>query len=495
MFFSQDTVKIDRAKLPPTIADILYNFLVPIHNDTEISCLLNILLAKIAHAVSFKRVKFKINPEQNPIIANYYALNFVPSGGGKDWPIDNINNYLLKGFEEKFNASLQERREQMELEYKDEAQELFYGKDAKIDEYVRKKTENIRDCSFETGGGTSQALAVDAIQLHKNGFGSMFLRESEFGLSLQSGKEQKKEYLQKVIECYDGHFPVQSLKSENKKYFVKDIPVNVVFYTSIAPLMDEKKVGAYLDTLFRTGLLRRCYVSFQKNALLKTDYDVKDRAKEIKTAFATGKSYEQVVISKIDTISENAVFRCTEEVFYYYLEYEKQNKIKHNRILEEVPDEKKEQILAEIRGKAYKTSKLACIIAAFEHPEFQEITLEDLDYAIYLSEIFTIDLDYFLKERPKTEVEIAYDFIKTHKDGVSTMELRDSFVPKYTRGREFSRWFEALKPFIEEFAEKKGTALVSFKSGSKNNRETYKITEDKHGKPLSPGVVNLDEVV
>ena len=97
--------------------------------DTFLSCLLGILLVKIAQMINSKRIKF--NECGKLSIPNIFIINFMPSGYGKDAITDDIDDLLLKNFI---------------LWFKDKAKKIFSQQEQQIEneanEVIKKKTDD-----------------------------------------------------------------------------------------------------------------------------------------------------------------------------------------------------------------------------------------------------------------------------------------------------------------------------------------------------------------
>ncbi len=106
--------EINLNKLPPLHREILENFTTPLNPDIDLENVLNVLNVKLAHMITSKRIKVRPLKQEKPTIVNYYALNFISSGGGKDKLVNDIDNYLLdrfkKYFKEKTSVSDEEKQ-------------------------------------------------------------------------------------------------------------------------------------------------------------------------------------------------------------------------------------------------------------------------------------------------------------------------------------------------------------------------------------------------
>ena len=136
---------LDFSKIPELQGSILKNFLKPLNPNVSDNCLLNVLNSKIAQMMTFKRVKFKETDSQNPNILNYYALNFISSGGGKDKIVNEIDDYLLKNFKIWFEDKNRDYILEKTKKITQEAKELFNSESSNgfADRYAQRRNTNI----------------------------------------------------------------------------------------------------------------------------------------------------------------------------------------------------------------------------------------------------------------------------------------------------------------------------------------------------------------
>lgn len=66
----------------------------------------NIVLAKMAQVITAKRVRYK--EFENLGFPNYYAINLLPSGFGKDKMVNDIDRHILPHFYEWFQNEAEE---------------------------------------------------------------------------------------------------------------------------------------------------------------------------------------------------------------------------------------------------------------------------------------------------------------------------------------------------------------------------------------------------
>lgn len=107
--------------LPPLHREVMENYFIPLNPDINIPCLLNVFNAKLAQLVTFKRVRVKQMESEHPAIVNYYGINIMSSGSGKDKVIREIDNYLFRNFRLYFDDKNKQYMEKKLEELKQEA--------------------------------------------------------------------------------------------------------------------------------------------------------------------------------------------------------------------------------------------------------------------------------------------------------------------------------------------------------------------------------------
>ena len=145
--------------------------------DNNISdlALINIANAKLTYLLSIGGAKFRQYTNGNDVILSYYGITFLPSGSGKDYAPNLINNYLIpfvpeymenviKNFKDEF-----EEQEQFKIRQMDKKNQ----KQAEIE--LRQKINNFRHLNLETHDATVLGLYADAERRSKIGKGALFL--------------------------------------------------------------------------------------------------------------------------------------------------------------------------------------------------------------------------------------------------------------------------------------------------------------------------------
>lgn len=466
---------VDVNKIPPLQREILEKFLIPLNPDVSIPCLLNMLNAKLSQMVTFKRIKLKETPKAKPTVINYYAINIIPSGGNKDLVINLIDEYLLTGFKAYVKLTDEEYRENEEKRLEEAAAQKYGKNKTQHNNFIEKnKPRNIKE---ELEEATPEGLYQECLTLQKAQIGSLFIKIPELGLFLESPTQPQTLFLNSLIKLYEGQASIKSTKGEAVTVSVSGISCNCLLYSDTSKLLKDK-ASVYLNKLFETGLARRSFVSYLpiKELFNNRDYEFELLIKE--KAFEAAEKISKKIDSIFINIEKDSVFELSAEAFKVYHQYKVNNIDLYNDRLNTGDD----ILLKELRGRFWKTLRLAAIIAALEHPAEPVIKPQDMEYAIYQAELFAQDFEKFFATKPETDVEKLFKFfLQNEGNWFSRGELRkQGFVhPKY-----FKSWFDECIEYVKEMAANRGYTFAEEKQGL--NGQKFRITKNKIGQELSP---------
>lgn len=425
--------------------EIIEKFLKPLNPDVDDLALLNMVNLKLAQMVTMKRIKMKETQYQNPRMVNYYAINFADSGGGKDRPIDQLNDYLFSFLREDLEKKNKEWREQELNEFDIANMDIKGQKESQFLALRKQKELSLRDVQFEFEKATEPALFVDAKTLDSMQFGCMCVRISELGDCLYNPLSSS-DMMSCLKRVYEGTFLPTSLKSENKKSAIYNIPVNCIMYSDIDNIIGEK-AGIALNTLFSTGLARRSFITFSPPKPLELGKDPLAEREIENRAYYYGK-YELMPKLKAiyDKLEINKEFILTDEAFKIYYNYKQNNKSKYNELLEA----ENKVMKKEVHGRFWKTLKLSTILAACNHPHSCLIQAEDVEQAISMSERFAESFSAFIGLKGENELDKLFNYLKSNKNiFVSRTEMRkQKFVPD----NQFVRWLESCAEDIDNYS-------------------------------------------
>jgi len=482
-----NTDKLDVNKLPELHREILENFLIPLNPDMDVSCMINSLNAKLAQMATFKRISFKeggFSPEQR---INYYALNFVPSGGGKDKIIREIDDLLLSGFKQYFDNKNNDYIRSKEAELKRQAELKFPDNEKKQTDFYLKNSGSIRNLRYEIKDGTPEGLIADCETLMDSELGSLFIRIPELGLFFKNPTQPQQLFINTAIELYEGKSSGKSTKNESRTTDVDGISSNCLFYSDTEGLLKDS-ANEYLMNIFEAGLMRRSFVTYQPLKELKI-LSYEEETEALEKAYRYAEEVLNIKLKSILTnIPANGVYKLTDKARKFFHEYKISNKKRFNNLLSDTDS----ILLKELQGRFWKCLKLAGMIAAINHPSMLEINETDITQAIYQAELFAVDLEQFFKAKPKSDTDKLFYYLVENKDKwISKKDIRgQNFVCK----NNFKPWIEENIEYIKEMALERGFE-VKEETFHNNLGIRYKLVNNNLGKDISPNVLNMNELL
>ncbi len=468
---------MDKNKLPTLWGDILENFLIPLNPDVSVTCLLNILNTKFAQMATFKRIKVKEADYEKSHIVNYYGVDIMSSGTGKDKITRETDQYLFTGFRVFFNSANNEYISRKEAELLETAKNKHPNSENKRFEFMEKEKNKIRNLRFELEEATPEGLFADCVTLHNSGIGSLLIKIPELGLFLENPTQNQQLFMNSVIKLYDGEANIKSTKGESRSVDVKEIPCNCLFYSDSNKLLKDK-ANEYLMKLLDTGLARRSFIAFMpdKKISINDDYELELQIKN--KAYKEAERISELINKTFVAIDKDSEFQMLPEAYKLYHCYKNRNKNEYNKLLGKSDD----ILLKELMGRFWKTFKLAGIIAAIEHPEEHVIKPQDIEYAIYQSELFAQDFEKFFKTKPQNNTDKLFlYFINNKESWLTKQEIKKQRI---VNDNNFARWFNETIEYIKNMAECQGYS-IKYEKFYNNSGERYMLVENKLGQPLT----------
>lgn len=379
--------------MPDIIAKIDNEFLLSIFKDIPQSCRLNILLAKTVQMLSFKRIKFK--EFKNEKIVNYYAICFMPSGCGKDRLINELEKHIFEKFKEEVKIFVFKYQEQRRKEIE---AEVDNNPDCKNNErekrkQVKEKLAQERNIVFEVNLATQEGFVADALAIDKLGFGCILVKNTEFGLLLNTQRTDDIAFLTMLFQAFDGTIEVKSIKGENRVKTIEELPINAILCSD--PTLFHSKLGNLFDLLMQTGMMRRSFFTYINNFKKTIEEDAKIVHKATQLAYGNAEKLSMELFEIFKQIPDNSVYKLTDaafcNVFYPY-------KIELDKMYNETNDSLIEK---EISSRELKVLKLGCAFAALNHPKRLEIDEVDITQAINVVEYISLDYVKYSNYKPK----------------------------------------------------------------------------------------------
>ncbi len=469
----------------------LYDYLCNLNPYTQQEALLLASIVKIAQVGGINRIQVKSDMIDNPdgvTPANVYAITFLDSGSGKDKPLRDIDKNIIESIKKDFYDRAIAYRDTKRNKIENEANEKFGEK--KTIEKIRFINEHVaRFLPIEISDATLEGFISTREAYEEAGFGSTFIKISEFGDYITSSNDHRAEFLSMVSEVFDyGDSNPKAIKGERDSRPVNDVPSSAIMHTSPSGLLEGRNRDK-LFTFLNRGLARRSFVCYPPPLVIPTlpssevrtaNLGKKSEARQMlpvlqasfldmytktKKEFDTGdRSIDRVVND-----TQPNVFVFTDEADEIIELYQIDNQVEANSIPE---DSDESGLKSEKANRHWKVIKLAGLIAAFEHPEVKTVEVDDVNEAIRICTIYSKQVERFYKARPTDEVEKLYNYFRKHLDEwVSTMDIRSLNI---VHKDKFSRWFEDVLSFVSEMLESNGYILETGKHGRSGLK--YKVS-------------------
>lgn len=485
-----------------------------IANDLKIICdnkvnetaMLNILQAKLMQIMGFKRVKFQsIQNIGRSMPLAYYAFNFVPSGGAKNRPLNEIELHLLKFFDDYLKKYNEERFDKLECDWTLKLQKITDKVDLR-----RKKME----CDSELKAfislpkeitNATQAKLYKFLEIIKEAAaGSVLVINTEFANYFEDAvlnkDKMKKEFLDMLYNLYDGSFQATDTVSTNREN-LNGMPASLIFMSDYKLIKDDNKLQkAFLSYLAR-GMARRSFIYFKKNenyycgdSIEYPSYDEKEKA--IKDLNKHAENLK-VIFNQIEDGKEYFFNQAAnEEINKYKREVDK--KISEFYRYTNVLNINQEILKLNLEHSTWKIIKLAVLYHILESPMNRLVTVENFKKAVDFFNKTHICLEEMLNDKLVSDYDEFYNYLVMNRNKfVSKMELRNQ---RFVSNREFKSWFDDALLAVKEMAEVKEFGFVTRVTGKNNSGfevclyepDKYRFNEIWDGNLLKGDLVRLD---
>lgn len=321
--------------------------------------------------------------DRGDIPVNMYALNLSPSGTGKGFSTNIIENSVINRFRNRFlNETFPILAEQNlpKLAVK-RANRKATDPDEEL-ERVQKEFDALGNLMFSFDSGTPAAVKQMRHKLLMADAGSMNLQIDEIGSNLVGNIE----VLNTFLELYDiGNIKQKLVKNTSENVRSEEIigrtPTNMMMFGTPSKLLNGSKVEEELYSMLETGYARRCFFGYLRNA----GKPKQQTPEEIYAALANqaDNQYLEELAGKLenlaDIINVNKRLRMTKETSLLLIEY----RLQCEKIAESLA-EHEEIKKAEISHRYFKVLKLAGAYAFID--DSPELTEQHLYHAIKLAE-------------------------------------------------------------------------------------------------------------
>lgn len=464
----------------------LYDYLCKLNPYTPKDALLLTAIVKIAQVGGMNNLKVSsitINNPQNMAPANVYGLTFLDSGVGKDKPLREIDSNLLINVLADFKERCLKHKEQALASVEDRATKKFGEKrSAEKSKYINEHSP--RFLPLEISDATLEGFMAARQAYQDAGFGGTFIKMSEFGDYIISDEGHRKTFIDNVVEVYDwGNSNPKYIKGDKNFEPVMGVTSSAVMHTSPAGLLEgenRKKIFGF----FNRGIARRSFVCYPESVdigtldpeemMRMTDASVSEAGELAPSIRADFDSFYYGTLTDTLTsiVSDTKVnvFTLTPDAVRVLKLYGIKNRIAVSKMPE---DSDIIGLKSEKTGKDWRAMKLSALIAAFNHPDQKIVSVEDINEAIRITDIFSLQIEKFYKARPTDDIEKLYNYFIAHaNEWVTTMDIRSVNIVHHNR---FSRWFEEALDLVSDMIDKNGYILETGKNG--RNGTKYRISK------------------
>lgn len=465
---------LDYSKLPLKLRMFLSNCMVTTFPDVPVESMLLDVLTKVAQVMALNRTKV-VSLQFGEVVANIYALIFMPSGAGKDKPLKMIDKYFLDDFEEVFNERKEAFIKLKLAKLEEEASTKFPGLKAAKTMYIKEKLP--RDLITEYSQATTEGLADLRGAFSQAGFGGTFLKISEFSDFISSANNARGEFLSYVVEIFDdGSSAAKVIKSDKTSVSIKGVPSNTMMHSSLSNLVDSEGF-VKLMTLVNRGLARRTFMCYPPpEKFIKKQESFENLENQFLQEIESKKNLQAIVdeykpmwtqlLQGGEFAGEYILTEDAEKLLFYYRKY-------LDLTTNSISIYKDEGYRAEISGRFWKALKLSAIIAAFEHPLEDKVDKTDMEAAIYITELYGQHFKRFYNIETVSDVEKLMDYLIDRKDKWVTKT--DISKQRFISQKNFANWIDGAIAEAENLMLVRGFKLEREKF-SKNGIQ-YKVVE------------------
>ena len=399
--------------------------------------ILNILISKTCQMLTGKRITLDEASKIN--IPNWYSINFIPSGYGKDRLVSDLDQNIFSDYKEWFkeqsnkyyNAEIERINKIAEEKYTGSKQEKVKAA------FIEKETEKIRNIEIEILAGTQEGFYSECKAISNANFGSAYIKMSELGLYLKSLSNEKLQFINCLYDAYDGKINDKCIKSEVRRKQIENLPVNALLYSDYTLFQNDIK--GIFNSLVSTGLGRRAIISFQPQENLQDECMTADQEE---TFYKNAQGYGKKLFSIFYNLPFNACYVLDADAKDDVLNVYKRE------LIDKFNNTDNELLKKEIKSRELKALKLSCIYACLNHPAEFKINKEDVIQAITSIEFLSIDFEKFINYRPTTNdfYDRLFNFILENQE----KEEITKYILTY---KHFQQLGISRKKFIDTFEE------------------------------------------
>lgn len=448
--------------------------------------ILNILISKTAQMLTGKRTT--LNEAGKINIPNWYSINFIPSGYGKDRLVNDLDCNIFSDYRAWFKEQAK-KYYQTEIEHiKQTAEEKYTGtKQEKVKAaFIEKEIEKIRNIVIEIQDGTQEGFYADCKAFSKAPFGSAYIKISELGLYLKSLSNEKLQFINCLYNAYDGVINSKCIKGGVRENQIENLPVNALLYSDYTLFQGDIK--AMFTSLISTGLGRRALISFQAPDALQDECMT---ANDEQIFYSNAQEYGKNLFSIFYNLPSNACYVLDADAKDNVLNAYKRE------LIDKFNNTDNELLKKEIKSRELKALKLSCIYACLNHPQKFVISKEDVKQAIATIEFLSTDFERVINYKPKTNdfYDRLFNFILENQDKEEITKYKLTYKYFQQLGisrRKFLITFDEAIEIVKEIAKSNDYALIE---QSINNNTGIKYYLQPVITNNDNNIISFDEVI
>lgn len=448
--------------------------------------ILNILISKMCQMLTGKRITLNETGKIN--IPNWYSINFIPSGYGKDRLVSDLDKNIFSDYREWFKENAK-RYYQTEIERINKiAEEKYTGsKQEKMKAaFIEKETEKIRNIIIEIQDGTQEGFYADCKGFSNAPFGSAYIKISELGLYLKSLSNEKLQFINCLYNAYDGVINSKCIKSGTRENQIENLPINALLYSDYTLFQGDIKT--IFNSLISIGLGRRALISFQAPDTLQ---DESMTANEEQIFYKKAQKYGENLFSIFYNLPFNACYVLDEDAKNNVLNVYKRE------LIDKFNNTDNELLKKEIKSRELKALKLSCIYACLNHPIEFGINTEDVRQAIATIEFLSTDFKKFINYRPETNdfYDKLFNFILENQDKEEITKYKLTYRYFQQLGisrKKFIDTFEEAIEIVKGIAKAKDYTLIEQSINNNSGMKYYlqPLTTDNED-----NIISFDEII
>lgn len=381
---------------PKNLKHLVDDYLLPVSEYlvTEDMATMSVLMQS-SRFLCWNRIKMQGQRGLEP--CSLYALNFAPSGAGKDISVGDVADICKKPFEEMAQKKNNDYRRR-----KEEFISFQTGKDKLITTEKQLKKELWWHNTFS--GGTIQGMYAERAKMSLCSFGSLHFESSEFLDSLKNKNSDNIPIFSYMKEAYaQGNTRTDSIMGEVRDN-IDDLAMTMYLHGSSMGLTDDKNFLSGFLNIFGTGIARRSFLLFSKEKNNK-EYSPKETVDMLYKAETNKSKAESIMYNMHRAVFEKKIIiNGYNDIFDHVLAYKNECKKRWSQVDNEI-------LSPEIKDRHWKALRLSACVAMIEHPESLKITKEDFEYAKFLTEKWGRQFENFINGQTGQKHFELYDLI------------------------------------------------------------------------------------